>query len=68
MRKLKAEDLVGKKIIKADCSCTNITKLTFEDGSKLDVWYELAIAVGSAYIPGAFVDGEDSELELASGK
>jgi len=60
MRKLKAEDLVGKTIAGADCGSVNMTKLTFEDGTELEIWYEL----GVASIPGAFVEGEEENLQL----
>ena len=62
-RKVEARDFEGKTIAPGgvDSSCVNVVKLTFTDGTKLDLWAEDALYTEAGCIPGIFVD--DTELK-----
>lgn len=63
-RKVEPKDFEGKTITinGVDATACNVVKLTFADGSKLELWAEDAVACPPfGYIPGIFVDDPDSE-------
>lgn len=61
LRKLEAKDLVGKKIVSANCDSVNVTELEFDDNTKISVYCEPSIYVPSAgEIWGFFVDDESA--------
>lgn len=62
-RKVEPKDLEGKTIAPGgvDTSCVNVIKLTFADGTKLDLWAEDAVWTPAGNIPGILVD--DPELK-----
>ena len=59
MRMLRADDLVGKTIVEADCDSTNAVTLVFEDETELVIWCEQAIHTAAGSIPGLFVEDTD---------
>lgn len=58
MREVKETDLVGKTIQSIDNQSVNVLKLTFTDGSKLELWAEDAVHTQFGNIPGIFCDDE----------
>lgn len=64
-RKVEARDFEGKTIAPGgvDSSCVNVVKLTFTDGTKLDLWAENAVYTTVGYIPGIFVDDPNLKEE-----
>jgi hypothetical protein len=56
LRKIKKSDLVGKTIKSINNKSVNVVKLTFTDGSKLEMWAEQALSTSAGFIPGIFVD------------
>lgn len=59
MRALQANDLDGKTIASTDTSAVNVVKITFADGTFLDIWAEQAIHTTAGSIPGFFVEDEN---------
>lgn len=56
MREVKETDLVGKTIQSIDNTSVNVLKLTFTDGSKLELWAEQAVSTQFGDIPGIFAE------------
>lgn len=56
MRDIKESDLVGKTIQSIDNTSVNVLKLTFTDGSKLELWAEQAVSTPYGEIPGIFAE------------
>lgn len=56
MREVKESDLVGKTIQSIDNTSVNVLKLTFTDGSKLELWAEQAVSTQFGDIPGIFAE------------
>jgi len=56
MREVKESDLVGKTIQSIDNSSVNVLKLTFTDGTKLELWAEDAVHTQFGNIPGIFAE------------
>lgn len=56
MRALNEGDLAGKTIQAVDTSAVNVTKITFTDGSALEIWAETAVQTPYGSIPGFFVE------------
>ncbi|HEY5268169.1 MAG TPA: hypothetical protein VII94_03465 [Candidatus Saccharimonadales bacterium] len=56
MRKIKRSDLVGKTIQRISNRSVNVLKLTFSDGTKLELWAEDAISTPMGSIPGIFAE------------
>ena len=56
MREVKDTDLVGKTIESIDNTSVNVLKLTFTDGSKLELWAEQAVSTQFGDIPGIFAE------------
>ena len=56
MREIKESDLVGKTIESIDNKSVNVLKLTFTDGSKLELWAEDAVHTQFGNIPGIFAE------------
>jgi len=59
MRKLTADDLVGKTIVEADCDNVNAVTLVFDDETELVIWCEQAIHTPAGFIPGLFVEEDE---------
>ena len=57
-RKVEPKDFEGKTIAVngVDATACNVVKLTFTDGSKLELWAEDAVYTPMGSIPGIFVD------------
>ena len=51
MRKIEEKDLVGKTIKSIDTTSINVLKLTFADGTKLELWAEDEIHTQYGNIP-----------------
>jgi hypothetical protein len=60
MRALNEGDLAGKTIQSVDTSAVNVTRITFSDGSSLDIWAETAVQTQFGDIPGFFVEESNS--------
>ena len=56
MREIKESDLVGKTIDRIDHTSVNVLKLTFTDGTKLELWAEDAVHTQFGNIPGIFAE------------
>jgi hypothetical protein len=56
MRNIEEKDLVGKTIKSIDASSVNVLKLTFTDGTKLELWAEQAVHTNFGDIPGIFAE------------
>lgn len=56
MRDIKENDLVGKTIQSIDHTSVNVLKLTFTDGTKLELWAEQAVSTNFGDIPGIFAE------------
>ncbi len=56
MREIKETDLVGKTIQSINNDCVNVLKLTFTDGTELELWAETAVRTFAGEIPGIYVD------------
>ncbi len=56
LRKVKTEDLAGKTIKEVDASSTNVLCLIFTDGTKAELWAELAVQTSAGAIAGIFID------------
>lgn len=56
MREVRDTDLIGKTIMSIDAGAVNVLKLTFTDGTTLDLWAEQAIHTSDGDIPGIFTD------------
>jgi len=56
LRKVKRSDLVGKTVKSFNHSGVNVLKLTFTDGTKLELWADDAVSSQYGSIPGIFVD------------
>ena len=59
MRKLKAEDLIGKTITEADCDNLNAITLSFDDETELVIWCEPGVSTPAGDIWGFFVEGDE---------
>lgn len=59
MRKIKKNDLVGKTIKSINNRSVNVLKLTFTDGTKLELWAETAINTPFGSVPGIFAEESD---------
>ena len=60
-RKVEPKDFEGKTIAVngVDATACNVVKLTFADGSKLELWAEDSVYTPMGSIPGIFVDDPD---------
>lgn len=56
LREPKDSDLVGKTIQSINATAVNVLKLTFTDGTELELWAEQAVHTNGGDIPGIFVD------------
>ena len=56
MRKLEDKDMVGKTIQSMENTAVNVVKLTFTDGTKLELWAEQAVYTAGGSIPGIFAE------------
>lgn len=56
MRKIQDSDLVGKTIQSIQNDSVNVVRLTFTDGSTVELWAEQAIRTLFGDIPGIFVE------------
>jgi hypothetical protein len=56
MRNIEDKDMVGKTVKSIDNSSVNVLKLTFTDGTSLELWAEDAIQTRFGNIPGIFVE------------
>lgn len=56
MRKATDADLVGKTIKSFDNKAVNVLKLSFTDGTELELWAEDAVYTTAGNIPGIYVD------------
>jgi len=61
MRKLRAQDLVGKTIVDADCENLNCMTLSFDDETELQIWCEPGVSTAAGDIWGFFVDGDEDD-------
>lgn len=59
MRKIVDADLVGKTVKSIDNNAVNVLKLSFTDGTHLELWAEDAVYTPAGNIAGIFA--EDSE-------
>jgi hypothetical protein len=66
-RKAELKDFEGKTISGVDSSSVNVLKLSFTDGTALELWAEDVLYTEAGYIPGIFVD-DPSLKEEVSGK
>lgn len=55
---------MGKTIKSIGATSVNVLRLTFTDDTMLDLWAEQAVHTIGGDIPGIFVDGEDSTVEI----
>lgn len=56
MRKLEDKDMVGKTIESMENTAVNVVRLTFTDGTKLELWAEQAVYTSGGSIPGIFAE------------
>jgi len=56
MRKIQDADVVGKTIKSIDNGSVNVLRLTFTDGTSLELWAEDAVYTPMGNIPGIFVE------------
>jgi hypothetical protein len=56
LRDIKDTDFVGKTVKSIDNKSVNVLKLTFADGTELELWAEMAVHISAGSIPGIFVD------------
>lgn len=56
MRKIQDSDLVGKTIKSIENDSVNVLRLTFTDGTSVELWAEDAVYTPMGNIPGIFVD------------
>lgn len=56
MRKIQDADVVGKTIQAISNESVNVLRLTFTDGTTLELWAEDAVYTPMGNIPGIFVD------------
>jgi hypothetical protein len=56
MRKIVDADLVGKTVKSIDNNAVNVLKLSFTDGTQLELWAEDAVYTSAGNIAGIFAD------------
>lgn len=56
MRKIQDTDMVGKTIQSIQNDVVNVVRLTFTDGTSLELWAEDAVQTRFGNIPGIFVE------------
>ena len=56
MRKITDADLVGKTIKSIDNQAVNVLRLSFTDGTGLELWAEDAVYTSAGNIPGIFAE------------
>lgn len=61
MRKLEPTDVVGKTIKSMENDSVNVLRLTFTDGTSVELWAEDAVYTPMGNIPGIFVDDSTSQ-------
>jgi hypothetical protein len=61
MRKIQDNDIVGKTVQSIDNQSVNVLRLTFTDGTSVELWAEDAVYTPMGNIPGIFVDESASK-------
>ncbi len=61
MRKIQDSDVVGKTVKSVENSSVNVLRLTFTDGTSVELWAEDAVYTPMGSIPGIFVDDSTSQ-------
>lgn len=61
MRKIQDSDVVGKTIKSIENDSVNVLRLTFTDGTSVELWAEDAVYTPMGNIPGIFVDDSTSQ-------
>jgi hypothetical protein len=61
MRKIETSDLVGKTIRSIEHNSVNVLKLTFTDGTTLELWAEDAVYTPYGNIAGFYVEDHTDE-------
>lgn len=61
MRKIQDSDVVGKTIKTVENDSVNVLRLTFTDGTSVELWAEDAVYTPMGNIPGIFVDDSTSQ-------
>ena len=56
MRKIQDTDIVGKAVQSIQNDSVNVLRLTFTDGTSVELWAEDAVYTPMGNIPGIFVD------------
>lgn len=56
MRKIQDSDVIGKTIKSIENDSVNVLRLTFTDGTSVELWAEDAVYTPMGNIPGIFVD------------
>jgi hypothetical protein len=56
MRPIRSTDIVGKTVSSINNDAVNVLKLTFTDGTELELWTEEAVSGQYGSIAGIFVD------------
>jgi len=58
MRQIKDSDLVGKKIKSINNERFNVSKITFDDDTMVQLWADTAVYTLSGEIPGIFIEDD----------
>ncbi len=61
MRKIQDSDVVGKTIKSVENDSVNVLRLTFTDGTTVELWAEDAVYTPMGNIPGIFVEDSTSQ-------
>lgn len=61
MRKIQDSDVIGKTIKSIENDSVNVLRLTFTDGTSVELWAEDAVYTPMGNIPGIFVDDSTSQ-------
>lgn len=56
LRKLENKDIVGKTVSAIDNKSVNVLKLSFTDGTSIELWTETAVNTSAGVIYGIYVD------------
>jgi hypothetical protein len=62
MRKIQDTDIVGKTVQSIENNAVNVLRLTFTDGTTVELWAEDAVHTQFGNIPGIFVDDPAAQV------